>query len=536
MTATFPTQSAIRTPTLPRLAAVGLELLLLGVLVGAAFAVRLPYLLTVPRFTDEQIEVLYALPLYRLQAFPLIGPDPYNGPLHTILVATGLWLLGPQPETSRLVSVLVGTATVGATYLLGRQLGGWLAGLIAAGLLTTSAGHVLVNSHVAWSSSTTPLFTTAAMAVMLPAFTRLSRPHLAGGALLLALALQTHPSVAAFLPGVGLALLARPRLLRSRWLLIAALLFVLGYSNVAVYNLLPDAQGGYRQVASSLLPDWFTADGASASRLAQQQRTYSGGQGGPEFYLANLGSLAHNLPRLAASLVETEARWTEYLAQPSFWAYGGLLLVGLAWPFARGVPLPTLAGGSFLLLLPFLTGKFEPIFNGRYLMPLLPLAFAGFGAAIAHLWAAVRGPAPRLVLGASALVLIVYPLFVLVRFEQRSHEDGQVNVDLIGTAAAAARSRSAGEPLLLDEALGRRSLPADGDLLLSLRLLLELRRVEYLIGPASAGKLEPQLDGARTALVVFAQPYERDLERRFRIQRIEERGTGRYGLYRLERR
>ena len=109
-------------------------------------------------------------------------------------------------------------------------------------------------------------------------------------------------------------------------------------------------------------------------------------------------------------------------------------------------------------------------------------------------------------------------------------------VDLIDTAAAVARSRSPGEPLVLDEALGRRSLPADGDLLLSLRLLLELREVDYVIGPATAGKLEPRLDGARTALIVFAQPYDRDLERRFRIERVEERGTGRYGLYRLERR
>jgi hypothetical protein len=371
---------------------------------------------------------------------------------------------------------------------------------------------------------------------MIPAFTRSSGPHLAGGALLLALALQTHPSVAAFLPGAGLALLARPRLLRSRWLPISVLLFALGYSNVAVYNLLPAAQGEYRQVVSSLLPDWFTADGASASRLAQQQRTYAGGQGGPEFYLANLGSLAHNLPRLAASLVETKAHWTEYLAQPGFWVYGSLLLVGLAWPCARGVPLPALAGGSFLLLLPLLTGKFEPIFNGRYLMPVLPLAFAGVGAALAQLWAAVRSPAPRLVLAAAALVLIGSPLLMLVRFEQRADDDGQVNLDLIGTAAAADRSRSAGELLLLDEALGRRSLPADGDLLLSLRLLLELRQVEYLVGPASAGKLEPQLADARTALIVFAQPYDRDLERRFRVQRVEERGTGRYGLYRLERR
>jgi hypothetical protein len=198
--------------------------------------------------------------------------------------------------------------------------------------------------------------------------------------------------------------------------------------------------------------------------------------------------------------------------------------------------LPILVGGSFLLLLPFLTGKFEPIFNGRYLMPLLPLAFAGFGSAVAELWERRSFAGPRLALATVVLALIVYPYWMLVRYEQRAHDEGEINLDLIRSAVAAESARVPGEPLLLDEALGRRSLPADGDLLLSLRLLLELRQVAYQVGPATAGKLGPQLDGAPTALVIFAQPYDRDLERRFRLERVEQNNTGRYALYRLERR
>jgi len=48
--------------------------------------------------------------------------------------------------------------------------------------------------------------------------------------------------------------------------------------------------------------------------------------------------------RLAASLVEPLPRWTDYLAQPAFWVYGPLLLLGLAWPARRGdLALPLVA-------------------------------------------------------------------------------------------------------------------------------------------------------------------------------------------------
>lgn len=490
-----------------------------------------------PRFTDEQIEVLYALPLYRQQALPLIGPDPYNGPLHTYLLAGAFWIFGPEPQTPRLLSVLVGVATIVATYCLGRRLGGRLAGCVAAGLLATSATHVLVNSHVAWSNATTPLFTTLAFLALLPAIDRGSGPHLALGGLAFALALQTHPSVATFLPGVGLALLLKQgSLLRSRWLLLAGLLFLLGYGNVLVYNLQPAGQDPYRLAAASLLPGWFTADGDTASRLGQQLRTYAGGQGGPTFYLANLGSLAHNLPRLAASLVEPRPAWTGYLAQPAFWLYGALIPVGLLWPTRRGNPLPLLSGLSFLLLMPLFTGKYEPIFNGRYLMPLLPLAFAGLGTLAADLWHRLAHPPARLALAALLAGLILYPLVSLVRYEQRALADGQINLDLIQTAAAIQTERGPDEPVLLDEALGRRSLPADGDLLQSLQLLLELRGVPYRVGSASLGKIAAELDPVNTALLVVAQPHDRGLERPYRLIALSEKTGGRYALYRLLRR
>lgn len=505
-----------------------------------ALGIRLPNLLTVPRFTDEQLDVLYTIPLYRHEAVPLVGWDPYNGALFSYLLALALWTIGPHAYTPRLLVLLLGAAAVAATYLLGRRLGGPLAGAVAGGLLATSATHVVVNSHVSWSNALTPLFVTVAVLTLLPAATHGSGVALALGGLLFGLALQTHPSVMTLLPGLALGLLwRRPRLVFSRWLLLAGALFLLGYSNVIAYNLTPEVRAGqedqYRRTAYRLLPAWRSTGESTLGRLLHQQQSYAEDQGGAS-YLESLGALLLNLPRVAASLVDSRPRWTDYLLDPSFWIYGVVLLLGLLWPLRHGNPLLALAALSSVALLPLFTNKFEPIFSGRYLMPLLPLAFAGFGALVADLWRLALERGLRVVIALGTAALVLYPLLPLVRYEQRVAEEGQINVDLIQTAARLQEARRPGEPLLLDEALGRRGLPADGDLLQSLRALLELRSEPYQVGPASPGKLEGQLGGARTALVVFAGPPDRDLEDRYRLIQLEERRGGRYGAYRLERR
>jgi hypothetical protein len=106
---------------------------------------------------------------------------------------------------------------------------------------------------------------------------------------------------------------------------------------------------------------------------------------------------------------------------------------------------------------------------------------------------------------------------------------------MIQTAAAVAAARGPDEPILLDETLGRRSLPADGDVLMNLQTFLELHGAAYRVGPATPGRIDAEL-GARRAVVVFAQPYDRGLESRYRVTPIEERTSGRFAAYRLERR
>ena len=529
-TAALPRPFSSRSP----ISSLLIDLTLVVGLAALALMIRLPHLLTVPRFTDEQLDVLYTLPLYRLEAFPLVAVDPYNGPLFSWLLAAFLWVVGPWPETPRLLVVLVGSATVVLTYLLGRTLGGRLAGLVAAGLLATCATHVVVNSHVAWSNGTTPFFTTLSMLALLPAVRRGSGRHLALAGLAFGVALQSHPSVMTMFPGAGLAVLLQQRgLIPSRWTLLAGVLCILAYSPVLVANLVPASNRAYHQAVTGLVPDSLIRPAGLAGGLTHGQQTNADQQGG---LAANVAQLSLNLPRVAASLIESRPSWTEYLLAPSFWIYGLLVLVGLLWPARRGQPLLTLAGLSFLGLLVVTNSKYEPIFYGRYVMPVLPLAFAGFGWLVADLWRVGRGTVSRLVLAVGWLVLVLWPLVPLQAYLVREAADGQIDLDLIQSAARIAGTRRPDELVLLDEALGRRGLPADGDLLQNLRVFLEFRGTPYHIGPITPRKIEGELAGAAGAIVAVAQPYPRELDEQFRFTPLEERSAGRYAIYRLERR
>ena len=63
----------------------------------------------------------------------------------------------------RALVLTFGVLSVLATYLLGRAWGGQVGGLLAGGLLSPAASHIVVVSHVGWSNSITPLFTTLAV-------------------------------------------------------------------------------------------------------------------------------------------------------------------------------------------------------------------------------------------------------------------------------------------------------------------------------------------------------------------------------------
>ena len=180
-------------------------------LFALAAAARWPYLLRLPHFTDEVGEVRWALRIWRGEAFPLTAQVQYMGPYHHYLLAAALWLFGPQIVLPRLLVLIIGALTVVLTYLLGRELAGPKVGQLAALLLATSPQHIVVNSHVAWQNSTTPLYSTLSLWALARALRLADRGRGAwgrGGPWLLlsglgyGIALGTHLGLAALAPAL----------------------------------------------------------------------------------------------------------------------------------------------------------------------------------------------------------------------------------------------------------------------------------------------------------------------------------------------
>src|SRR5205823_6528961 len=112
------------------------------------------------------------------------------------------------------------------------------AGLAAGALIAASASHSLANSRIAWSHSLTPLFSVAAVWLLLRAVEEHDGRSLVGAGLAAGLALHTHPTIVVMLPGGLVYLLWKGRdLLRTRWALLAVGAAALVNVNLLIYNL-----------------------------------------------------------------------------------------------------------------------------------------------------------------------------------------------------------------------------------------------------------------------------------------------------------
>ena len=325
-------------------------------LVALAAMARWPQLQMIPQYTDETEESLRAWAIYAGGLRPLVNVEPYIGSFWNYVVA-GLFLAGGRDsDIPRQASLVAGALTVGMTYILGRQLYGHLAGVVAALLLAGNAAHILVNSHVAWSNCVTPLFTTAAFWLLLRA---LDRPHsygrLGAAGVAWGLALQTHPSVVVCLPGAALYALHRyPRLAQRPQAWAGALLFLAAYGNVLLYNV----QSGFGTIAEA---QRVGADYAGAAGL------------GLERYGQSVLGILLLLVQAAAGVVDARLTVAEYLFDPRMLV--GAVAIGAAvwWSVRRRQWLLLLVGVPMLLVLPALNQRWQPILAVRYIMPLIPL-------------------------------------------------------------------------------------------------------------------------------------------------------------------
>src|SRR5204863_10028069 len=164
-------------------------------------------------------------------------------------------------------------------------------------------------------------------------------------------------------------------------------------------------------------------------------------------YLNNLDQLLLSTARLVSGAIGERPSRAAYLTDPAVLAPAGLVLLGLlvaawrrAWWMVGAVALA-------VILPPAFSGKYRPIMDGRYLMPLVPVLFVAIGLAIGSVGRAVTASAlaptvadgpGRLGLraaGVAALallaigtgVLVERPVTLLETFYEQSIEDGFSN-------------------------------------------------------------------------------------------------------------
>lgn len=482
--------------------------LLLG-LGSLALLLRLWNYLLVPAFSDEVQDLNRAFQTARGELFPLTDTSTYIGSLWDWMMAAALRLSGFDLGAGRALMVLLGVLTVLATYVLGRAWGGRLGGLVAAGLLTTSGLHVVVNSHIGWSNSMTPLFTTLGVwslgrvvasrsgrAATLTELSSTGRRWLLASGACWGLALQTHPTAFPLILAAGayVALSAR-HLFRSRWLYLAGLLALLVNANLIIYNL--GSQFGSVAYGTHI-----------AAQYAQDEPLSAGS------YLRRLAELILGLFCAVGGAIDPREEPGEYLRDPALWPLVLLALAGLARQGRRGNALPALMVAATVVSLPLFRGGYAGP-DGRYLTPLLPVLFAGVGAVFAAAAGRVAtqtgsagrwAPAP-LALGAALSLaggfMILHPLLSIRRDYDLELAGGSSNLPIFQTLRLISSNRQADERIFLDRDL----LPASvGHRMvgLTLRLAIAMRDIPYRWHAPDGDELLAPANRCRSALVVLS--------------------------------
>lgn len=449
------------------------DVLLVGTLVLVAGTVRWPNLLLSPQFQSGGTAIPMAIDIADGRAFYLREASPYVGGPYIWLLALVYKLFGPSLEATMLVTLALGVLTIVPTYLLGREVGGRGVGLVAAMLLATSGAHTVITSHVPISHSVTPLVTTTVLWLLVRAVRRAPETSVSeadasavirGGRLLAlagvlaGLALQTHPTAAPLLVGAGAgALLMRPAWLRTRWPAIALAMVVLGYSSLLAYHV----TSGFKVVADIQKKQGIYLD-AGRPDVDTGPRT--------ALYPANLGALLLSSARLMSGTLDERDGPADFLLDPWVVAPAALALAGLAIAVKRRAWWLVGAVVLAVFLPPAFNGRYRPVLDGRFLMPLLPVLFVALAVAIwsvaqtltvglfsarsglASAWEIVHGVALAAMV-AGSVALVVHPLAQLDAFYHASIEDGFSNALYLQTLRELQAAGVGDEAILLDPKL-----------------------------------------------------------------------------------
>lgn len=465
-----------------------LETLLVAGLVAAALLVRWPELFMSPPFPAVGNSVIEAMAIAGGDALPVADQAPYLGAPFLYLLAAAYKLFGASVEVTLLVPWAIGGLTVIPAYLLGREVGGRLAGLVGAALLVTSPAHTVITSHVPWVHSMTPLLAVTTLWLLARAVLRRDRCSLILAGLAAGLSLQTHPTVLPLLAtAAAVAMAISVRGLSGRTALLFGLCATIGYSTLLMYHV---------QTRFAVIAD------VRAKQARYLDADVDPGEHSDRgSYLNNLEQLSASLARLASGELSEGSSATTFLGDPRVMVYPALGALGLL-AGKRRIGWFLLAGvAAGVLLPPMFNGKYKPVLDGRYLMPLVPVLFVGVGILASRLTGWLR--CSRLGIGGAGVAmvalgaLVLAPLFSLSRFYEESSENGASNARYIRTLRMVESMSQIGDSVWLDPRLRDVKSPGGGNagssfgwlLAVSDRKVQEWRPDTVTQGPPPAGSL-----------------------------------------------
>ncbi|MFN8634400.1 MAG: glycosyltransferase family 39 protein [Chloroflexota bacterium] len=484
-------------------------LVTLAISVGA-FAARFPYVYSAPRFHDDTFNALHSLKIYRGEQFPLTDVEAYIGAFFNYAVAAGMFVIGPTIYAARLVVMWFGVVTVTATYFLGRELGGRtdgrLVGVIAAVLMMTNGIHIAPVGHVAFSGSITPLFTTLAFWLLHRWGVRRTDGTLVWAGFMLGMSMQTHPTIVAFLPGAA-AWVAweRPSVLRTRWPYLATLAFLVAFSPMIVYNVMTGGQSiRHAEYTATERPDYArsrSTELTAASYLSRQS----------DYWLMLHGTLG--------GAVDERPVPRGYLTDPFLLVMSGLGIAGLAWAAMRHrYRLPLWLGGSFALILPiFNATHYDVEYDGRYVIPLLPMIYAAIGLLLVDGGRAARrrfrsvgsDVALSVGIGAVVVVLAAMPLVSLGRYYLRASKAEPTNESMVQTMNEVKAALGPTDIVLLDNNLNDRrteyASPWDeASVYRVLRYIMEFDQIPYEVMDVDDAALDGLAQRKQPSVVILS--------------------------------
>ncbi|MGE3271822.1 MAG: hypothetical protein AB7P40_23920, partial [Chloroflexota bacterium] len=404
---------------------------------------------------------------------------------------------------------------------------------VGGGLLATSGVHVLTNSHLSWPHCTLLLYLTLSFWMLeraigcgkLPAYR--GGWWLVGAGFCFGLAQQQHPTMLLLWPVfLGYVGWRGRAYFKTHWAYAAVLAFLVGVSPLIFYNL----------VAS---------DFGTLKESQEQTAGYQEGRGDDFSYRGRATEIAQTLPRIAATAFDLRpAPMSTYLLSPITWAYTVICVAGLVAAARLGAWSLPITVVTFLVLLPLFPASHDQLpRQGRYLMPLFPLMFAGAGGLAVLLWrrAASVGPVGRVVVAVILAAVVLYPLWPLARYELDVLAANETNDRYYVTLNAMERQRQPGEPVVLDPTLQGDRTGAAGTAQRTFDFMMELRGIERAMLKESSERIARQLEGEPATAVVLADQEPSSLRNRANAEAwtleplVNDEGGG-FTIWRITRR